>query len=173
MSDLVMPACVAEYRKLKTTAERAMAQLTFEQCNVRINPQQNSIAAIVKHMVGNMRSRWTGFLTSDGEKPDRNREDEFHPDYPTREAMTEAWEAGWTCTFAALTPLTDADLGKIVYIRKEPHSVFMAINRQTTHYAGHVAQIALIAKHIKGEGWQYLTIPPGGSAAFNQSKGMK
>lgn len=172
MSELIMPVCIAEFGKMKLRAEKAMAQVTFEQCLERINPLQNSIAAVVKHLAGNMRSRWTDFLSSDGEKLNRDRESEFEPDYRSREQMMGAWEAGWKCLFDTLGKLGEADLGRTVYIRKEAHSVFKAINRQTAHYAHHIGQICLIAKHLKGEGWEYLTIPPGGSEAFNREKGM-
>lgn len=168
-----MPACRAEFAKIKKMAEGAFAQLSPEQFHLKLNLEQNSIAAIVKHMAGNARSRWTDFLASDGEKADRDRESEFVDDFASHEQMLAAWEAGWKCCFDALAGLSDADLGRIVTIRNEPHTVFQAINRQTQHYAYHVGQIVLLAKHFKGEGWKYLTIPPGGSNAFNQKMGMK
>jgi hypothetical protein len=173
MADLVIPACVEDFRRQKAWAERAIAQLDDAQLHVRINPLQNSIAAIVKHMAGNMRSRWVDFLTSDGEKPGRDRESEFVDDLPTRAALLERWEQGWAALFAALEALTDADLGRTVRIRGEPLTAFAAIIRQTSHYAQHVGQILLIAKHLKGEAWQYITIPPGGSEAFNRQKGVQ
>lgn len=173
MPGLVIETCRTEFSKLKSMAERAMEQLTWDQCQVQINKQQNSVAAIVKHIAGNSRSRWTDFLNSDGEKSDRNREAEFHPDYATREEMMKAWEAGWQCLYNALDGLSDDMLSRSVYIRQEPHTVFAAINRQTSHYAYHVGQICLIAKHVKGDDWQYLTIPPGQSDAFNRKMGMR
>lgn len=171
--DIILPACRAEFAKIKTMAEGAFAQLSPDQFHLKLNPQQNSIAAIVKHLAGNMRSRWTAFLTTDGEKPDRDREDEFVDDFASHAQLLQTWAAGWACLFDALEPLTDADLPRIVHIRNEPHTIFQAINRQTQHYSYHIGQIVLLAKHIKGKGWNYLTIPPGGSNAFNTKMGMK
>jgi hypothetical protein len=115
-----------------------------------------------------MRSRWTDFLTSDGEKPTRNRDSEFEEPAPTREALLREWEAGWACVFGALEPLTDEDLERTVYIRGEAHSVMQAINRQVAHYSNHIGQIVLLAKHFAGRQWQSLTIPRKRSADFNR-----
>ena len=162
----------SEFRKTKRQAEAAIAQVNDAGLHARLNPRQNSIAVIVQHIAGNMLSRFTDFLTSDGEKPDRDRESEFvDRDLPRSELM-QLWERGWACLFGAIAPLTDADLERTVTIRREPHSVFLALVRQTAHYAWHAGQIALIAKHLKGEGWQYLTIPPGGSGEFNRKMGV-
>ncbi|MDR3699492.1 MAG: DUF1572 family protein [Candidatus Sulfopaludibacter sp.] len=147
------------FRQHKTLAERAMGQVTEEQLFVTLDGEMNSIAVIVKHMTGNMRSRWTDFLVSDGEKPDRNRDSEFVEPPATREALMEAWEAGWAYVFRALEPLSDADLGRTVTIRGEPHSVMQAINRQIAHYAQHGGQIILLAKHFAAGRWQSLSIP--------------
>src|SRR5690242_2354953 len=146
-------------RQYKTTAERAMAQVPDEHLFAALDSEMNSIAIIVKHMVGNMRSRWTDFLTSDGEKPDRHRDTEFEDPVSTRAELMESWERGWKYVFDALEPLTDADLGRSVSIRGEAHSVMQAINRQVAHYANHIGQIVLLAKHFAGAGWQSLTIP--------------
>jgi hypothetical protein len=170
--DVVLPHVVSEFRKTKAMAERAMAQITDEQLFARINPRQNSIAAIVRHLSGNMLSRFTDFLTTDGEKPSRHREGEFDDRVVPRAELVEHWERGWHCVFNALEPLTDADLARVITIRTEPHTVFQAINRQTAHYAYHVGQILLIAKHLKGDGWHYLTIAPGQTEQFNLGKGM-
>ena len=151
-------------------AERAFEQLDDADFFFRLGPRQNSIHVIVKHMAGNMHSRWTDFLTSDGEKPDRDRESEFVEDVVPREQVLRTWAAGWAAVFAALGPLSDADLGRTVRIRGEPMTVAAAIVRQVEHYGYHVGQIVLIAKHVRGEQWSYLTIPPGGSVAFNQAK---
>jgi hypothetical protein len=153
----------------KTLAERAMAQVSDDQLFAALDGESNSIAIIVKHMAGNMRSRWTDFLTSDGEKPDRNRDSEFEAPPDTREALLRVWEDGWQRVFTALDPLTDADLGRTVLIRGEAHSVMQAINRQIAHYADHIGQIILLAKHYAGEGWTSLTIPRNRSAANRQS----
>lgn len=156
------------FRSYKSLAERAMEQVTDEQLVEALDPEMNSIAQIVKHMAGNMRSRWTNFLTSDGEKPDRNRDSEFVEPPATRATLLADWEAGWTCLFAALQPLSDVDLDRRVMIRGEAHSVTQAINRQLTHYSYHVGQIVFLAKHFCGGGWQSLSIPRGTSSTFNQ-----
>jgi hypothetical protein len=156
------------FRYYKGLAERAMAQVADEQLFVAIDEEANSIAIIVKHMAGNMRSRWTDFLTTDGEKPDRDRDMEFAAPPATREAVLQMWEDGWAHVFRALEPLSDADLGRTVTIRGEAHSVMQAINRQVAHYANHVGQIVLLAKHFAGVGWQSLTVPRNRSAEFNQ-----
>jgi hypothetical protein len=146
------------FRYYKTLAERAMAQVADNRLFASIDEENNSIAIVVKHMAGNMRSRWTDFLTTDGEKADRNRDSEFVAPPATRGELMAMWEAGWKHVFDAVEPLTDADLGKTVTIRGEAHSVMQAINRQVAHYANHVGQIVLLAKHFAGA-WQSLTIP--------------
>jgi hypothetical protein len=136
-----------------------MEQVSEEHLFAALDAEMNSIAVIIKHMAGNMRSRWTDFLTTDGEKPDRNRDSEFENPPATRAALLENWENGWSCVFAALEPLSDADLGRTVTIRGEAHSVMQAINRQIAHYANHIGQIVLLAKHFAADHWQSLTIP--------------
>ena len=158
-------ALFAYYKKL---GERAMDQVSDDQLVATLDYEGNSIAAIVKHMAGNMRSRWTDFLTTDGEKPDRNRDSEFEEPPATRAELLAIWEAGWTCLFSALQPLTDADLARTITIRGEKHSVMQAINRQLAHYPHHVGQIVLLAKHFAGERWQALSVPRRGSAEFNR-----
>ena len=173
MSDRhLLQAFESEFRKTKRQAEAAMAQVDDAGLHTRLNPRQNSIAVIVQHMAGNLLSRFTDFLTTDGEKPWRGREGEFVDRQLSRPELIDLWERGWACLFGAIAPLTDADLERTVTIRREPHTVFLALVRQTAHYAWHAGQIALIAKHLKGEGWQYLTIPPGGSAEFNRKMGV-
>ena len=171
MPTVVIDALVAQLRRTKRMAERAFEQLEDEQFFFKLNPRQNSIHVIVKHLAGNMRSRWTDFLTTDGEKPDRDRESEFIEDMVPREQILRTWQAGWATVFAALQPLTDEDLSRTVRIRGDPLSAADALVRQVEHYGYHVGQIVLIAKHLRGEKWKYLTIPPGGSAAFNRAKG--
>jgi hypothetical protein len=149
----------AIFAQYKAMAERAMAQVTDEQLFAVLDDEMNSIALIVKHLAGNMRSRWTDFLISDGEKPDRNRDSEFVEPPQTREAVLAMWEDGWAHVFAALAPLTDADLSRTVTIRGEPHSVMQAINRQLTHYAAHIGQIVFLAKHLQSANWKSLSIP--------------
>jgi hypothetical protein len=175
LHDLTLAAAIDEFRKTRVYAEKAFAQLRDEDFFVRLSDHQCSIAAYVQHLAGNMRSRWTDFLTSDGEKPDRNREGEFAEQVVPHEQIISLWNDGWSALFDALASLQPGDLEKTVYIRNEPHTVIQAIIRQIAHYAWHVGQIVLLAKHIKttrGEPWNYMTIPPGGSAAFNQSKGI-
>jgi len=156
------------FRQYKLLAERAMAQTSDAGLYVTQHPEANSIAIIVKHIAGNMRSRWTDFLTTDGEKPDRNRDSEFDDPEPSREALLAQWEQGWTCLFAALEPLSDADLGREVHIRGEAHSVMQAINRQMAHYAYHIGQIVLLANQQNRENWQSLSVPRSKSAEFNR-----
>lgn len=136
-----------------------MAQVTDEQLFTALDDEMNSIAIMVKHMAGNMRSRWTDFLTTDGEKPDRQRETEFADPPATREALLAMWEAGWQCVFGALEPLSEPDMQRTVTIRGEAHSVMQAINRQIAHYSYHCGQIVFLAKHFKHDGWQSLSIP--------------
>jgi len=161
---------LAVFRKYKKLAEDTMAQLDDAEFFAQIDAEANSVAVIVKHLVGNMRSRWTDFLTTDGEKPDRERDAEFEIEAgATRAEVSEWWEAGWRCVFEAVEPLNSSDLARTVFIRGEPHTVVKAINRQLTHYAYHVGQIVLLAKHFKSEQWQSLSIPRGRSEVFNQA----
>ena len=159
---------LAIFRQYKQLGERAMAQVNDEQLFALLDQEANSIAIIVKHMAGNMRSRWTDFLTTDGEKPTRNRDSEFVDPPCTREALLREWEEGWSCVLAAIEPLADADLTRTITIRGEPHSVMQAINRQLAHYPQHVGQIVLLAKHWAGPQWQSLSVPRNKSAEFNR-----
>ena len=156
------------FRYYKGLAERAMEQIPDNALFRLLDGESNSIAIIVKHMAGNMRSRWTNFLTSDGEKPDRNRDSEFDDPPRTRDELLRMWEDGWRRLFSALEPLSEADLAKRVLIRGEAHSVMQAINRQIAHYANHIGQIVLLAKHFAGDDWQSLTIPRSRSGDFNR-----
>jgi hypothetical protein len=159
---------LAIFRYYKGLAERAMAQLTNEQLIAVLDEESNSIAVIVKHMAGNMRSRFTDFLISDGEKPDRRRDIEFSDPPLTREALQASWDAGWACVFGALEPLSEEDLAKTVTIRGEAHSVMQAVNRQVAHYSYHCGQIVLLAKHLKAGEWKPLTVARGQSEEFNR-----
>jgi hypothetical protein len=157
--------------KLKGQADKAIAQVDDDQLFAVLDPEANSIAIIMKHMAGNMRSRWTDFLTSDGEKPDRNRDGEFIvPSGERRAQIVAAWEDGWKRVLDSVSSLTPADLEKTVRIRGEAHSVLEAINRQVTHYAAHVGQIVLLAKHYAGPRWKTLSIPRGKSRDVDVSK---
>lgn len=156
------------FRYYKQLGDRAMAQVSEEHLFAVLDAEMNSIALVAKHMAGNMRSRWTNFLTTDGEKPDRNRDSEFVDPPPTREGLLGIWEEGWNCLFSALEPLTEADLTRTVTIRGEAHSVMQAINRQIAHYSYHVGQIVFLAKHFQAESWNSLSVPRNRSASFNQ-----
>jgi len=158
----------AIFHYYKRLAERAMEQVCDQDLFATLDQEANSIAIVVKHMAGNMRSRWTDFLTSDGEKSDRNRDTEFEDPPATRAALMKMWENGWACLFAALEPLTDADLGRTITIRGEAHSVMQAVNRQLAHYPHHAGQIVLLAKHFACDRWQSLSVPRNRSAEFNQ-----
>jgi len=168
MSSPILDAVRDEFQKIKTLGDKAIAQLSDAELHVKIDPESNSVAIIVRHLAGNMRSRWTDFLTTDGEKPDRFRDREFEDPTASREALLAEWEDGWARLFAALAPLTDADLQRTVVIRTEPHSVYQALSRQVAHYAGHVYQILFLGKHLKGGGWKTLSVPKGQSEEFNR-----
>jgi uncharacterized protein DUF1572 len=160
-----------QLQKLKGQAEKAVAQIGDAQFFAVLDPEANSIAIIMKHIAGNMRSRWTDFLTSDGEKPDRNRDGEFLiQTAETRPAIMSVWEDGWKRTTGAISALAPADLGRTVHVRGEAHTVLEAINRQVAHYAAHVGQIVLLAKHYAGSHWQTLSIPRGKSQEIEVSK---
>jgi hypothetical protein len=158
------------FRYYKRLAERAIQQSPEEGLFSTLDAESNSIAIVVKHMAGNMRSRWTDFLTTDGEKPDRNRDTEFEEPPNSRAELIAMWERGWKSLFNALEPLTDADLTRTVTIRTEPHSVMQAINRQIAHYSYHVGQIVFLAKHFTADAtgsWTSLTVPRNKSRDFN------
>ncbi len=169
-ADLFVQDIRIQARKLKELADKAIAQVRDEDLTVILDPESNSIAMIVQHLAGNLRSRWTDFLTSDGEKPDRNRDDEFEAhDNTTRAGLLAAWDAGWGCLFSTLDGLTAEDLGKTVPIRSEPHSVVQAVNRGLTHAAYHVGQIVLLAKHFASADWKTLSIPRRQSQQFTDA----
>ncbi len=159
---------VAIFRQYKKLAEAALAQVSDEQLQTTLDPESNSLAIIVKHMAGNMRSRWTDFLTTDGEKPDRNRDSEFEQPPVNRAELMRIWEDGWSRLFAAIEPLADADLDRTVTIRGEAHSAMQAIHRQVAHYAYHCGQIVFLAKHLQSENWKCLSVPRKKSGEFNQ-----
>ena len=157
-----------QLRKLKNLADKAIGQINDEQLFAVLDPEANSIAVIMKHMAGNMRSRWTDFLTSDGEKSNRDRDSEFVVEPgDSRAKIFSNWEEGWKSVFQAVSSLSPEDLGKTVRIRGEAHSVVEAINRQMIHYASHVGQIVLLAKHYAGANWKSLSIPRGRSKEFD------
>jgi hypothetical protein len=155
-------------RGLKQLADGAAAQVSDEEFFRAIDPESNSVAVIMKHMAGNMRSRWTDFLTTDGEKPDRRRDTEFVAEGEDRRAIERRWESGWQTVFDTLTSLKPEDVTRTVSIRGEPHTVVEAVNRQLSHYGQHVGQIVFLAKHLKSSDWKTLSIPRGESETFNK-----
>lgn len=155
-------------RSYKKLAEEAFAQTSDEDMFRLIDADANSIAILIKHMAGNMRSRWTDFLTSDGEKPNRNRDSEFVQPPKNRADLMQMWNQGWDALFHALERLSDSDLQRSVTIRGEPHSVMQAINRQIAHYAYHCGQIVFLAKHLNPDHWKSLSVPRNKSAEFNR-----
>lgn len=161
-----LAAVVAELRKTKDLGDRAMAQVRDEELFVRPAGGANSVAILVQHLAGNMRSRWTDVFTTDGEKPDRDRDREFVPAPGGREAVVEAWERGWGYVFRFVESLEAGDLGRVIQVRKAPHTVLASLVRQVGHYAYHVGQIVYLAKTFRGEAWESLSIPPGRSAEF-------
>ncbi|HEX8032154.1 MAG TPA: DUF1572 family protein [Vicinamibacterales bacterium] len=164
----ILTVVLDEFQKIKKLADKSIEQLADEQLHAALDPDANSVAVVMRHIAGNMRSRWVNFLTSDGEKPDRMRDQEFEDPQQNRADLLAEWEHGWQCLFDALAPLTDADLQRTVVIRGEPHSVYQAISRQVAHYAGHAYQIVLLAKHLQGANWKTLSIPRGQSEEFNR-----
>jgi len=169
MSDSpILTVAIDELQKIKKLADKSIEQLSDAQLHVAIDPEANSVAVLMRHMAGNMRSRWIKFLTSDGEKPDRMRDREFEDPGQSRAELIAEWEHGWQSVFDALTPLSDADLQRTVMIRGEAHTVYKAISRQIAHYAGHAYQILLLAKHLQGPKWKTLSIPRGQSEEFNR-----
>jgi hypothetical protein len=159
---------VGSFRNYKKLAERAIEQVSDEEFFATIDAEANSIALVVKHIAGNLKSRWTDFLTADGEKPDRNRDAEFELIDDSRESLMKFWEDGWAILFGAIEPLTPHDFSKTITIRGEPHSIVEAINRQLTHYAYHIGQIVLLAKHFRSSEWKTLSVPKNRSAEFNK-----
>ena len=159
---------VVSLKNYKKLADKAIAQLKDDEFFVTLDDEANSVAVIMKHMAGNMFSRWTDFLTSDGEKPDRNRDMEFViGSDTTKEDVLDYWERGWACVFAAIEPLKLEDFKKTVSIRGESHTIVMAINRQLMHYSYHIGQIVFLAKHFRSTQWNSLSIPRNKSAEFN------
>ena len=166
--DDVLEGAIATFGSQKRLAERAIAQLSDEKLGEPLDGNTNSVAVIMKHMAGNMLSRWTDLLTSDGEKPWRDRDGEFVDAFTSREEIQEFWERGWKCLFETLSTLGGEDLNRIVRVRGREYTVIRAIERQMSHYGYHVGQIVLTARLLAKENWQTLTVPRGGSKEFNQ-----
>jgi uncharacterized damage-inducible protein DinB len=164
----LLDGAITVFRSHKAWADKAIGQLDDERLHAALDANTNSVAVIMKHVSGNLLSRWTDFLTTDGEKPWRDRDDEFVDTFATRAELLAYWESGWQRLFDTLAALTPADLARTVTIRGEPHSVPLALQRSLAHCAYHTGQILLIARVLAGENWTTITIPRGGSAGFNQ-----
>jgi hypothetical protein len=162
-----------EFEYYKLLGEKTFGQLTDDHLFNQFNGESNSIATIVKHLWGNMLSRWTDFLTTDGEKEWRKRDEEFENDISTRQELLKKWQEGWTCLFNALNSISDSDLSKVIYIRNQGHTILEAINRQLSHYPYHIGQIVFIGKMLSDKNWNSLSIPKGGSKEYNQDKFSK
>ena len=162
-----------EFEYYKLLGEKTFSQLNDENLFSKVNNESNSISSIVKHLSGNMVSRWTDFLTTDGEKEWRKREEEFDNDIKTREELLEIWEKGWSCLFNSLNSITDDELSKVIYIRNQGHTILEGINRQLSHYPYHIGQIVYIGKMLCDNSWVSLSIPKGSSNEYNQEKFSK
>jgi uncharacterized damage-inducible protein DinB len=168
LEDTYLAEATEQFRHLKRMADKAIAQIPADAFLHAPDAESNSVALIVKHIAGNLRSRWTDFLTTDGEKPDRHRDQEFETtDHDSHEVLLKQWETGWSLVFETMESLAPADLEKTVLIREEPHSVLKAIQRQLTHNAYHVGQIVFLAKQLRSADWKTLTIPRGKTEEFN------
>lgn len=170
MTNSYLSSVIKQFEYYKSLGDKTFDQLTDFDVHWQYNSESNSIAIITKHIVGNMLSRWTNFLTEDGEKTWRERDQEFEDTYSNKKEMVEAWNSGWDCLFNAIKPLYEEQLEQIVYIRNQGHTVTEAINRQLAHYAYHVGQIVFLGKMIKNKNWQSLSIPKGKSTDYNQEK---
>ena len=173
MSNSYLPSVIKQFEYYKSLGDKTFGQLTDENIHYQYNSESNSVAIIVKHMVGNMLSRWTNFLTEDGEKTWRERDQEFDNTYASKEDMLKAWEQGWECLFHSIKPLKEEQLEQIIYIRNQGHTVIEAINRQLAHYSYHIGQIIFLGKMIKNDNWKTLSIPKGSSTSYNQEKFSK
>ncbi len=166
--DAYLADVTLRFREAQSQCDRAIAQVPFGRWGHRLGPESNSITTLMLHLSGNMLSRWTDFLSTDGEKTDRARDTEFEdPAGLSETALRERWGRGWGCLFTALAALTDRDLERTVTIRSRPLTVMEAINRQLTHYAYHAGQVALLSKHLAAERWATLSVPRHGSVSFN------
>ncbi len=171
--DSYLTSITKQFEYYKSLGDKTFKDLTFEELQKEFIKDSNSISIIVKHMVGNMLSRWTNFLTEDGEKEWRQRDFEFVDSYTSKKDVVDNWNKGWQCLFDAITLLTEADLEHIIYIRNQGHTVTEAINRQLAHYSYHVGQIVFLGKLLKGEEWTSLSIPKGDSSKYNKNKFSK
>ncbi|MCF6348961.1 MAG: DUF1572 domain-containing protein [Flavobacteriaceae bacterium] len=170
MDSNYIESVIKQFTYNKSLGDKTFKQLNDDDIHWKHNEYSNNIAIITKHIVGNILSRWTNFLTEDGEKDWRDRDSEFKDSYSTKEEMIIAWEKGWQCLFDAITPLKVEDLERVIYIRNEGHTVIEAINRQLTHYAYHIGQIVFIGTLIKNNDWKSLSVPKNQSTVYNQKK---
>jgi hypothetical protein len=168
MNNSYLSSVISQFNAYRSLGEKAIAQMQDDMLFWQYNPESNSVAIIIKHMAGNMLSRWTDIFDTDGEKESRDRDREFVNDVSSREELMAVWEKGWNCLFNTLDSLQELDLERIIYIRNEPHTVVHAINRQLAHYASHIGQIVYIAKMVNNENWKSLSIPRNRSADFNK-----
>lgn len=168
-----LTSIIKQFEYYKNLGDKTFNQLHFEDLQTEVSVDVNSISIIVKHLVGNMVSRWTNFLTEDGEKEWRQRDVEFEDTYTSKEQLEDHWNKGWECLFDALKSLSENNLEQIIYIRNQGHTVIEAINRQLAHYSYHVGQIVFLGKILKGEDWQSLSIPKGNSLKYNEKKFKK
>ncbi len=168
-----LTSALKQFEYYKLLGNKTFTQLTFEEMQWQSHEDSNSITIIAKHIIGNMLSRWTNFLTEDGEKEWRQRDEEFIDSYTSTEDLIASWESGWACLFKAIKPLNEEDLERIIYIRNQGHTVTEAINRQLAHYSYHIGQIVFLGKLLKGEDWQSLSIPKGKSSRYNDQKFSK
>jgi len=164
-----LSAIINAFEANKRLADRAVEQVPDDKLHAALDANTNSIAVIMKHIAGNLTSRWTDFLTTDGEKPGRNRDDEFVDSFGSRAELLDCWERGWTCLLTTLKALKPEDFGKTVMIRGEPHTVPLALERSQGHTCYHIGQIVQVARILAGEKWNTLTIPRGGSEQFNKA----
>ncbi len=173
MSSNYLDSAIKQFQYYKLLGEKTIAQLSDEDLLWQYNIESNSISIIVKHLWGNMRSRWTDFLTTDGEKDFRNRESEFDTYIKSRKELLELWEEGWSILFKALESVNESNFDQLVYIRNQGHTITEAVNRQLSHYSYHIGQIVYIGRMIKGKDWQSLSIPKGESIKYNTDKFSK
>ncbi|MEH6537478.1 MAG: DUF1572 family protein [Psychroserpens sp.] len=170
MENSYLPSVIKQFEYYKSLGDKTISQLTIKELQKEFSEDSNSIAIIIKHIVGNMLSRWTNFLTEDGEKEWRHRDSEFEDTFHNKEGIQQYWDKGWDCLFEAIRPLTSEDLERIIYIRNQGHTVTEAINRQIAHYGYHIGQLVFLGKLIKGNGWVSLSVPKGKSVTYNQEK---
>ena len=173
MNDSYLTSIIKQFEYYKSLGDKTIDVLSFDDLQNEFVKDSNSISITVKHIVGNMLSRWTNFLTEDGEKDWRHRDSEFEDTYTSKDELMANWNKGWKCLFDALRPLTEDHLEQIIYIRNQGHTVTEAINRQFAHYAYHIGQIVFLGKLIQGENWESLSIPKGNSTNYNKEKFSK